>query len=485
MSLLDVDLEALLGADAAEDEDEDRLLKFFLKTPTWDAVTDQRRALRILVGNKGTGKSAIFRVSANEDEEAGRLPVFVRPDDLIGIAEGETDHLRLVRAWKDGLTGIIIENTLRSLGSGEEGFFAAAKASGGRVLDVLVKMLGKKQANFELDPARQALADSFLKRQQLVIYIDDLDRGWSGRLAEVKRLAAMFDAVRDFLRENNKLRCRIGLRTDVYTLIRMTEASSDKYETAVVHHAWENHEVFVLLIKRIESYFGRDADYDALLQRRQPQLAHFLDPIVARRFRGRGLWSNVPMYHVIMSFARRRPRDLIKLLTFAGREAQNHRHEQIQTADLETIFETFSQGRLQDTINEFGSELPKLRDVLLAMKPTRQEKTTAEGYVLTTDAMVKRLQNVLQSVDASFADNRPMTPMSLLAFLYKIDFLQARKNVDGEVVRRYFDQNHLLTPDKIDVGFDWEVQLAFRWVLQPDRPQDIYRFTDPLIPELP
>ena len=122
MSLLDVDLEALLGADAAEDEDEDRLLKYFLKTPTWTAVTDQRRRLRVVVGNKGTGKSAMFRVASREDEEAGRLPVFIRPNDLAGIAEGERDRLKLVRAWQRGLGEVIIANTLRSLGSGDESF---------------------------------------------------------------------------------------------------------------------------------------------------------------------------------------------------------------------------------------------------------------------------------------------------------------------------------------------------------------------------
>jgi hypothetical protein len=45
--------------------------------------------------------------------------------------------------------------------------------------------------------------------------------------------------------------------------------------------------------------------------------------------------------------------------------------------------------------------------------------------------------------------------------------------------RVYFDQKRMLTPDQIDVGYAWEIQLAFRWVLQPDRPEDIYRYTDP------
>jgi hypothetical protein len=76
-----------------------------------------------------------------------------------------------------------------------------------------------------------------------------------------------------------------------------------------------------------------------------------------------------------------------------------------------------------------------------------------------------------------------MTPVNLLAFLYKIDFLQARKDDGDEIQRVYFDENSRITPDQVDVGFKWEIHLAFRWVLQPDRPEDIYRFTDPELSE--
>src|SRR4051794_328021 len=116
MSLAAIDLEDLLGRDAAEDEQRERLQKYFLKTSAWTAVTDHRRNLRIVVGNKGTGKSAMFRMAAVEDRAQGRLPVFVQPDHLLGIAEGENDYLRLVRLWKDGLAEVIVDRALHELG---------------------------------------------------------------------------------------------------------------------------------------------------------------------------------------------------------------------------------------------------------------------------------------------------------------------------------------------------------------------------------
>jgi hypothetical protein len=290
----------------------------------------------------------------------------------------------------------------------------------------------------------------------------------------------MFDAIRDLLRESPTLRVRVGLRTDLFTLIRSNDPASDKWQSSVIHHSWTNHEAFVLLVKRVETYFDRDADWDDLLQRPQHSSAPLLDPILERRFRGKGLWHNKPTYNVIMSFARRRPRDLVVLLTVAGRHAADNKHEQILTEDLEASFAEFSQGRLTDVVNEFRTEVHGLRNLLLAMKPSKVERTTAQAYALATDEMVKRLTLALDHAPATFTNRDPMTPMALLAFLYRIDFLQARKMTSaGLVDRKYFDQNQLLTPDKIDLGYDWEIQLAFRWVLQPDEPGDIFRFVDP------
>jgi len=478
----DLDVERLFGSEAAEDESADRLAEYFLKTEVWHSTTDLRRNLRIVVGKKGTGKSAIFRIASREDEANGRLSIIVQPDDFHEIAIGEGDHLKLVRAWRKGLNQVILSKALQSLSKGDPSAEGKGFKAAGKILDVISRAVEGKLKGFSLDPARQELAESFAAKRELTVYIDDLDRGWIGSQDDVRRLAAMFDAIRDLLRDNDTVRCRIALRSDVYTLLR-TDPASDKFEASAVHQSWSNHEVFVLLIKRIETFFGREVDSERLLNLRQRELAGFLDPIVERRFHGAGKWSDTQTYHVILSFARRRPRDLVKLLTFAAREAQRQKHSRILTADLQGVFPQFSDGRLQDVVNEFKAELPALRDILLAMKPSKQERAAVDSYVLSTEQMVRKLQNVLGGVSARFTDGRQMTPVNLLAFLYKIDFLQARKDDGDEIQRVYFDENSRITPDQVDVGFKWEIHLAFRWVLQPDRPEDIYRFTDPELSE--
>lgn len=185
------------------------------------------------------------------------------------------------------------------------------------------------------------------------------------------------------------------------------------------------------------------------------------------------------MYNVIMSFARRRPRDLVVLLNLAGKRAQLHQHTVIETDDLEESFPRFSEGRLQDAVNEFRLEAPGLDRFLLAMRPSKTERTTAQNYLLSTDRMLKRIRQALDQAPLLFADGRTASPMATLAFLYRVDFIQARRTELDGVDRKYFDQNYLLTPDKIDLGYDWEIHLAFRWALQPGDQRDIFAFVPP------
>lgn len=76
------EIQRLFGHEAAEDEDPRRLRQYYFKGTVFDAVATDL-PLRILVGHKGIGKSALFKVAIAEDSEDGRLPISLRPDDVV------------------------------------------------------------------------------------------------------------------------------------------------------------------------------------------------------------------------------------------------------------------------------------------------------------------------------------------------------------------------------------------------------------------
>jgi hypothetical protein len=120
----------------------------------------------------------------------------------------------------------------------------------------------------------------------------------------------------------------------------------------------------------------------------------------------------------------------------AAKLAAIKRNQIISSTNLEDSFEEYSNERLQDIINEFRSELPQIERLLLGMKPTKRQRTAAESYLFTNDALSKKLSDIMDHVTLRFTNGRPVSGRSLTQFLYKIDFITARKTMpDGTIER--------------------------------------------------
>ncbi|OLL18352.1 MULTISPECIES: P-loop ATPase, Sll1717 family [unclassified Rhodococcus (in: high G+C Gram-positive bacteria)] len=454
-------IQRLFGHEAAEDEDPQRLQEYYFKPSTYDQVVTEL-PLRIVVGHKGIGKSALFQVALAENREMNLLAISVKPDDVLDIATESNDFLKSVRNWKVGIREIIEREASRRLD------VDISSTSGSDLLLMrLAKELGAQGCVDELGA-------EFLRSPQIIVYIDDLDRGWQGSTKDVRRISALLSAVRDLSNEDRGIKFRISLRSDVYFLVRTSDESTDKVEGSVVWNSWTNNEIFALLVKRIETFYGRDVDYDDLSSRSSASLAHYLDPVFEPRFQGRGHWRNAPIYRVMMSLVRKRPRDLVKLCTLAARSANRTKHNLILTGDLEASFEEYSQGRVQDAINEYNSELRDIERLLFGMRPSKKEASAKAGYVYPTESLIRKIKNIQEQGKFYFASGREASPQELAAFMYKINFITARKESGGLIHRKYFEEQRYLQSKFADFGYDWEVHPAYRWALQPSDVRSVF-----------
>jgi hypothetical protein len=466
-------IQRLFGHEAAEDEDPARLREYYFKSSTYNQVVTGGLPLRILVGHKGIGKSALFQIAMAEDSEAHRLTLSIKPDDILGIAEDTSDFLNVIRAWKAGLTELLASKALTGLGVADEGWRDRFKSYGGRLVDFLRYTLESPLSYANLAATNTAIAKHFLATSEITIYIDDLDRGWQGRKQDITRISTLLNAVRDITNDNRSLRFRIALRSDVYFLVRTSDESTDKTEGSVIWQSWTNHEIFALLIKRINTFLNmspgttRRTD-DALKDLSQDTLATYLGPVFELRFLGMGHWSNIPTHRMMLSLIRKRPRDLVKLCTLAGRDAQASGDHMIGTKNFNRILESYSQGRLQDTINEFKSELPDIERLLFGMRPAKRERTTHQGYFYTTTGLFSKIGNIQEQGTFTFSSGRVADSKDLAAFLYKINFITARKDAGEFAERKYFEESRYLQSRFADFGYDWEIHPAYRWALQPD-----------------
>jgi hypothetical protein len=111
----EMEIQKLFGHEAAEDEDPDRLREYYFKSSTYEQITTDL-PLRILVGHKGIGKSALFQMAMSEDKDHSRLSILIKPDDIVGLGTTTDDFLKTIREWKDGLLEIIISKALNYTG---------------------------------------------------------------------------------------------------------------------------------------------------------------------------------------------------------------------------------------------------------------------------------------------------------------------------------------------------------------------------------
>lgn len=475
-------IRALFGHEAAEDETIERLKTYYLKTEVYNSMKSQIPLL-ILVGHKGVGKSALLKVLSVEDDEENRIPITVQPNDIFNLDVSTENFLEKIETWKNGLSSIIFNKLVTSLNSR-----LSTKKDNNNLFnwiqkfnDVLSGILGKKISDLQSQKIALSSAEftlllknSIFREKQVVVYLDDLDRGWENTKNDVKNLSAMLNAVRDLSRDMQNLKFRIALRSDVYYAIRTSDETTDKIDGSVIWLSWTNHEILVMLIKRIETFWGYTIDEEELLSRRQRDICHYLDSVFEARFQGNGHWENAPMYRVLMSLIRKRPRDLVKLSTLAARKAYANKHSKILTNDLESVFKNYSNDRLTDTSTEYKSELPQVQELLLKMKPSQKELATASPCLFSREQLIKKLEDVLSMSRFVFKDGKEVTPQNLAAFLYKINFITARKTVGNEIMRVYYDENQYIYNDFTDFGYAYEIHPAYRWALQPTGAKELF-----------
>ena len=109
------------------------------------------------------------------------------------------------------------------------------------------------------------------------------------------------------------------------------------------------------------------------------------------------------------------------------------------------------------------------------MKPSQKEVSTSTPCLFTREQLIKKLQDILSMSNFTFKDGKQVSPHNLAAFLYKINFITARKTVGNEIVRVYYDENQYIYNDFTDFGYSYEIHPAYRWALQPTTAKELFR----------
>ncbi|RXZ64544.1 P-loop ATPase, Sll1717 family [Pelagerythrobacter rhizovicinus] len=470
------EIRALFGSEDAENESAERFREYFVKNRAYENLRADL-PLRILVGHKGVGKSALLRYSHEEDISKGILSIFLKPDDLSELLNvgPDVEINSLIDAWKTGIKRAVADKAIENATEGAvDKVDQSIVTIGARKLSAVVRDALKAYQPRIADAAQTVVYENFLYKNRVNIYIDDIDRGWSARPQDIVNISALINALKDISAKDANVQCRIGIRTDVYFLVRTSDESTDKIEQDIIRLKWTNDEILRLMAFRISTFLKLPYSRTAIAAMSQNAinrdvLSHVMEP----KFHGRGKWENERTHRVMMSLCRARPRDLVKLLHGAARKAAEKGLSVISTQNFLDSFEPYSEERLQDLFNEFKSEVSNISNFIMQFKPTKVQRTAKENYHYSNDQMIVRIKQARAAAPIRFASGRIVTDRAVLTFLYKIDFIVARFDECGVAKWRFYDQGRFLAHEATEFGNSWEVHPAYRWALQPHDVQGV------------
>jgi hypothetical protein len=443
-----VDLEALyFGRDDAELDIAagGLLLAGFLPTPAYEAVRRARKHL--IIGRKGSGKSAICRmlVARSGDGPVTRL---VTPDalsaeelrrfELQGVDPGMAKRM----LWRYVLATQVAKHLVAHAGAAHRrtpppvarlhDFLADnGELDRPKFYEVARKLKGslKLQAfgfgleaggssegtrtDHQLEVVERHIADAIAAlacppdHPGLLLLVDQIEDVWSEEDESDDLVIGLLKAARAVGTRFPSVACTVFLRSDIYDLLRF--ADKDKFHGDEARVDWTPERLHELILARARASLGAE-------------------PFGPDRLWG-GLFpariQSVPAWEYVVGHTLTRPRDVIHLCNLCRDTAENNGHATITEADVAESVERYSQWKLEDLPNEYLVNYPFLGALLTIFQD--------RGYVVTRTALARRLPQARDVLTARFPDRAgELTADNVLDVLYDIGFLGVRRG--GNVV---------------------------------------------------
>lgn len=323
------------GGDVAEHDS--HLSNYFIQTSAYVGIASNRK--HVVVGPKGSGKSAILRhLSAEKTHALVITPEHYATEILASLRGNEgTDELgAYIATWKYTLLVEIFRQLVRMRGGdsrslqqlrdylvanghlasdltlverflrylkrirnvkGKLGPVEIAVESGSTSSDELGHLF-KMGELLELLPALRTI----LRRDPFAVYVDELDRSWDNSETANRFLVSLLSAAIDLRSIDPNLHAVVFLRTEIFDLLKPHLAQLDKLRSDTEILTWDERELTRLVVTRALYALNVDEDLEA-------------EAVVRALFPGQ--IGGIEPFRYLMSRTGRRPREVIQFSNLA------------------------------------------------------------------------------------------------------------------------------------------------------------------------
>jgi hypothetical protein len=444
------------GAPAAERDIDEGLEDYFVESPAFDRVRAGTK--QIVIGNRGTGKSAIFQVLAEREKETGAVVLELAPEDysyemLSSVLSTESEgawakHGAYAAAWKYLILISVMKAAAEGTSKQKKGTgakeirrylrdnFADQQAT---KLDSLISYLkrmegfkiGKVEASVktrelqrlykleELDPLIPPLKD-LLNQRRVLVFVDELDRGWDASEDAKAFVAGLFQACVKLNDLSDGLKVYVSLRQELYDSIPAVYEDAQKYRDLIEEISWDEASLIKLMANRVRfslPQLASESDEDCWAQ-------VFSEVLGYRQTKSFNYMVDRTLY---------RPREMIEFATRATQIGHDRGADgfPIDYSALTEAEAAYSAERTKDIAAEYRFQFPGLSSVFEAFRGEQYsfERGWLENVCLE---IVVGETSVDESAEAWTTN---MSPDHLIDVLWRVGFLRAQA-VGGIKARR-------------------------------------------------
>ncbi|KIC14753.1 P-loop ATPase, Sll1717 family [Leisingera sp. ANG-Vp] len=421
----------------------------------------------IVIGRKGTGKTAIcryFETSSQHNRFSLKLSFKEFPFNLLYSLEDKnfTNPSQYISLWKYFIYNSVLKMMSTNHGINSEfrmkidklypeddfqyigtlmqkwtkgsfglGVFGVSGRASAEKEDVKIEEIWP-----DLIPAMERLIVNNIDHSQYFIVFDELDEDyrnyWDDKSRDryISLITSLFKAVSNVRRVFSDNGCNIKpiifLRDDIYELL--SDPDKNKWEDHKINLAWKKDNLRRMIAFRIARSLDRDSNNFIF----DEEWGKVVGTSTVGIGKNRG--KNVHSFDYILSLTHSRPRDLVRFLRDAARSSVGQGHKLISGDTIRGVDGDFSTHFREELCNEIGGLIPDINNLLSHLGASHKQRYKYEDFI-------GYLEEYQESEDCD-PQTRQLTPQAIAKILFHFSIIGNAQKPHNRPIFKY-QRNHL------------------------------------------
>ncbi|WP_297341148.1 hypothetical protein [Pseudophaeobacter sp.] len=404
----------------------------------------------ILVGTKGSGKTAVLAFSLNLLEEQNIPAIILSPMDVeVDGLTSQTSTGAMARQFYDAILDSIIVKLSASNSGLFDGDYATlyhdAVSRGLRPPDFLTKFgnfvstvakpfvkfdgaAAYSQLSIATQEAVKRATSRIIGKKSFYLFIDDTDQfADPSQPGHLNRVWALLLAARRLAYDHGDLKIVVSLRAEVWQRLQRDDHGqrdqTDHFRRLVVHMKSSREQVGKILDRRVSLAAAADGSSVESYE-------HFFDGPDAKapNSQQRRLWKDL-----IVVRSRARPRDAIQLVNELASETESRGLPKVDESVFHAIMPSFSKAISEQYGEENRPEFPEALNYLRSLSEIEADQGR---YIFSADRCLSHIKSMLGRYGATFngvrLPNEDSTAFEVWRFLYASGVVNARVSDSSE-----------------------------------------------------